>query len=186
MENKSKLWALWLSLFFGFVVPTLFALDIYVGKTTPNIASWGMFLLLDTIGLFLVYKAGNKKPYLQCGWVLALILIMLAILLSKSTFHFGLIEILSCLAGIVSIYLWITKSAKLGLYPYVVGCYIAFIPQVIDYWTKPQPEVWWVWFAGAAGCIFAIYSAEKKDFANVFVPWAFIPLNLIGFFLVIR
>lgn len=185
-NEKLKDWALWLSLIIGFAIPASFAIQIHLEKLTLNIATWGMICLLDILGLILAFKSGNKKPWLQFGWAFAAVCIVIAILINNHTFSFGLVEYVCIACSLLAVYFWLTEKAEKGLYPYIIAVYISFIPQAIDYWGAPQPQTWWLWVGSILACVFAIYGAEKRNFANTFVPWSCIPFNLLGFYLVMR
>lgn len=184
-----KIWAGWLSLVFAFIPPGMFALSIFLGKLPPqNVATWGMVLLLDTVGLLLAYKAYKEKdavpisemPFLQMGWFIAAVCIMYAVLSRSNVIEWRMVETLSLLCCIASVYLWATRDAKSGLYPYMLAMYIAFLPQLFDYWREPQPDTWWLWAGTIVGAMLAIYAAEKRTFDNCFVAWACLPLNAIA------
>jgi len=163
----------------GFIIPTYFAWTVYQNNISQNIASWGMILLLDVLGLFLAYKDGNKKPYLQIGWVLAATCIVLAITLGNSPWQWGWAESISLALCGISTVLWLTLSARVAIWAYMVAMYISLIPLMMDYWQKPQPETMWLWLWTIATCLLAILGAERRDFANTFVPWAAIVLNAV-------
>lgn len=162
----------------GFFVPALFALDIYKNHLSQNVATWGMVLAIDFLGLLLAYKAGNKRPLLQAGWCVASVLILLAILSNDGLWHWGWVETISVACGITSIWLWQAKGAEFGMWPYMLALYISFVPQGVDFWKQPQPETLWLWGWSIVGCIFAIIGAEKRDFANTFIPWGAAILNV--------
>lgn len=187
MTNLTKIWALHISFALGFALPALFAFQIYTHQVLPqNVATWGMILLLDVIGLILVYKAGNEDPRIQWGWVTAAICIFAAIIFSENTLQWGWVETISLICCIASIALWQIKNAKWGLWPYMAAMYISFIPQGVEYFEKPQPETWWLWFGSMLACLFAIYGAKKYDFANLFIPFGAFVLNLLILILVMR
>ena len=170
----------------GFFIPALFALDIYKNNLEQNLATWSMVLFMDMLGVILAFKAGNKRPLLQMGWLAAAVLILSAICLSKSSWHWGVIETLSLISCIAAVYLWQTRSARHGIYFYVIAGYVSFFPQIADYWKTPQPGTLYLWLTTVIACTLAIYGAEKRDFANTFVPIAFGLLNVLIAVLVLR
>ncbi len=68
----------------------------------------------------------------------------------------------------------------------MAAMYIAFVPLMVNYWYEPQPETLWLWYWTIGTCLLAIYGANKRDFANTFVPWGAIVLNAIVAWLCIR
>jgi len=163
----------------GFVIPTYFAWTIYQSNIPQSIATWSMILLLDFIGLVLVIKDGNKKPYLQIGWAAAALCIMLAVTLSNSPWRWGQTETISLVLCGVAVLLWLTMSARVAIWAYMTALYVSFVPLMVDYWYKPQPETLWLWIGTIGTCLLAIYGAPKRDFTNTFVPWAAIVLNAV-------
>jgi hypothetical protein len=176
VEQAKKL-AIPVSGLLGFLIPTYFAWTVYQQGIPQNIATWGMTLLLDVLGLVLVYRAGNKQPYLQLGWTFAALCIVLAVVLGKSPWHWGWIESAALVLGGVAIILWLKLNAEKALWAYMAAAYISCIPLLIDYWKEPQPSTLWLWLWTIGTCLLAVYGAPKRDFANTFVPWGAIVLN---------
>lgn len=186
MNTKKQAVAMWLSAVVGFATPAYFAWQTYTKQWGLNLATWALIFILDALGLVLAYKSGNKRPWIQWGWAVAASLILLATLNNKHTWAFGWVEYICIACCFISVYFWLTEKADRGLMSYIVAVYISFVPQLVDYWDSPQPETWWLWLGSIVACACAIYGAEKKDFVHTFVPWACIPFNLLGYFLVTR
>lgn len=195
MSKKLKTWANLLSLVLAFAPPGAFALSIFLNKLPPqNVATWGMVLLLDGVGLILAYNVYKKKPcrlisempFLQLGWAIAAVCIMVAVTTRTNLSSWGWVEIVSLFCCAMAVYLWVIRDAQTGLYPYMLAMYIAFIPQFSNYLERPQPETWWLWVGTVMSAGLAIYASEKRDLRSCFVPWGCIPLNIIGFALVMR
>ncbi|MFA5745190.1 MAG: hypothetical protein WC887_03185, partial [Candidatus Paceibacterota bacterium] len=144
-----------------------------------NIVTWTLVLVLDALGLLLAYKSGNKKPYLQLGWVIASFLMFFAVMFNGSPFYWGTPEKVSVALCAIAIFLWLTRSAQTGLVMYAVAVFISFIPLMGDYWSNPQIETLWLWILSIVPGVFAFLGAEKKDFANTFIPWCSMGLNMI-------
>lgn len=136
-----------------------------------------MILILDALGLILAYRSGNKKPYLQLGWTIAAFFMFFAVMMNGSQANFGWVEIISIILCGIAIILWITMSARAGLWAYMAAMYISLVPLIVDYWNNPQPNMFWLWILFIVPCILAILGAEKRDFANTFVPWGAIVLD---------
>lgn len=179
MNNKWKNQAVVVSGVLAFIIPTYFAWTLYVNHMPQNIATWGMVFLLDFLGLILVYKDGNRKPYLQIGWAVAAACILFAVMLTDNPVGWGRTETISGVLCGIAIILWVTMSARKALWAYMIAMYISFVPLMVDYWSKPQPNTLWLWLWTILTCLLAILGAEKRDFANTFVPWAAIGLNAI-------
>ena len=177
--NTWKEWSVGLSGVIGFVAPVIYAWDIYQKNMEQSIATWSMALLLNTIALIMVYRGGNKRPLLQVGWTAASVCIFVAVCLSQSPFRFGWVETVSLACCAVAVWVWRTKDARSGLPFYMVAAYVSFIPQVSDFWFKPQPETLYVWLWAIVGCTFAIIGAKERNFVSTFVPYGCGALNAI-------
>lgn len=175
--DKSKF--LLLSGMLAFIVPTYFAWTLYVNHIPQNVATWGMVLVLDGLGLILAFTGGNKKPFLQLGWALAAVCIFTAVLLNDQPTMWGWTETSSVILCSVAIVLWVTRSALEAQWAYIAAMYISFTPLMVTYWSVPEPETLWLWLLTIVACLLAILGAEKRDFANTFIPWAAIGLNAI-------
>ncbi|MBP6923978.1 MAG: hypothetical protein KBC62_01220 [Candidatus Pacebacteria bacterium] len=175
----SKNWALFGSGVLGFLIPAYFAWIIFQENIPQNLATWIMILFLDFLGLTLVYKSGNKKPYLQIGWCVAAACIVLAILFSDSPWHWGSIETLSVLLCALAVTLWLKCSARIAIFAYLLAFLLSGLPLAVDFWHHPEPNTIWVWGWSMVACMLAIYGAEKRDIANTIVPWTAIGTNSI-------
>lgn len=169
--------AVLLSGILGFALPTYFAWTVYQDKIPQNIATWFMIFILDFLGLILVYKAGNKKPYIQLGWALASVCILLAITLGKSPWHWGWTENVSFALCGIAILLWLTLNARIAILAYLVAMFASVVPLMADYWKEPQLQTLWLWLSTVGTCLLAIYGADKRDFTNTVIPWAALVLN---------
>jgi hypothetical protein len=172
-----KKWLVLLSGILAFLIPTYFAWTVYQQNTPLNIATWLMVLLLDGLGLFLSIKDGNKRPYIQIGWTMAALCIVLAITVNNNPWHWGTMETVSLMLCMIAIVLWRTLSARTALWAYMGAFYISFFPQIVDYWYSPQPDTLWLWLWTVGTCALAIIGAEKRNFTNTFVPWGGLALN---------
>jgi hypothetical protein len=181
----------------GFIVPAFFAWDIYTGLTKdPNTATWLMVWFMDVTGLIIVVAEGNRKPWLQVGWLLAATLIILAIFFRGGNWYWGNIETISTALCVIAFVLWqacnklqVTKNygVWVGLALQSLAIFISFIPQGVNYLDHPRPETWYVWFFSIIASLMAIYAAEdRRNPAHVFIPWSCAALNAIIFVLVLR
>jgi hypothetical protein len=184
--DRSKHYANWVSGILGFAAPTYFAWTIYHLGTPQNVATWGMTVLLDALGLFLVLKGGNKLPLLQVGWFAAACLILTAILVGRSPWHWGIVETASLVLCLVAVVLWLTLSAEAAIFAFVIAFIVATVPLIVDYWTNPQPSTTWLWVVTVFTCLLSIYGAKKQDVAHTAVPWGAIALNGFIAFLCVR
>lgn len=163
----------------GFGATTLFAWILHSENIPHSLASWLMVMMLEIIGLFSVLKGGNKKPYLQLGWTVAALCVLLALLIGDSPWHWGRTETISLLSCLVVTVLLLKAGARVAVWAYMVAMYVAFIPLMVDYWHTPQPATLWFWLLNITACLLAVYGAQKRDFASTFIPWASIFQNAL-------
>ena len=179
--DRPKQWANVASGVLGFVAPTYFAWTVYRDGIPQNVATWSMIILLDALGLILVYKDGNRRPFLQLGWFAASFCILAAILIGESPWQWGTVETVSLLLCLVAIILWRTLNAKIAIFAYVTALIVSGAPLAVDYWYVPQPSTTWLWITTILTCFLSIYAAERRDVAHTAVPMGAIFINgLIG------
>lgn len=170
----------------AFAAPTYFAWTVFQQAIPQNVATWGLTLLLDALGLFLAVKAGNRKPWLQLGWFLAAFCILAAVLLGNSPWHWGVVESVSVVFCLIAIVLWLTLSPQAAIFAFITAFIIASIPLMVDYWRVPQPSTTWLWVVTVFTCALSIYGAEKKDVAHTAIPAGAILQNAFFVFLCVR
>ncbi|MDB5265634.1 MAG: hypothetical protein JWM39_347 [Parcubacteria group bacterium] len=184
--DRSKQYANWASGILGFAAPTYFAWTIYQTGVPQNVATWGMTVLLDALGLFLVIRGGNKLPLLQIAWLSAACLILIAILAGRSPWHWGIVESASLVLCFIAVVLWLTLSAEIAIFAFVIAFIVATVPLIVDYWHTPQSSTTWLWLVTIVSCALSIYGAKKQDVAHTAVPWGAIALNSFIAFLCVR
>jgi hypothetical protein len=172
--------------FLGFAAPAYFAWTIYRDGIPQNIATWGMTFLLDALGLFLVYRAGNKRPLMQLGWMVACFCIFIAVCFSKSPWHWGWVETASLLLCGVTVILYLAINARIAIFAFAAAMVVATFPLLVDYWRTPQPSTLWMWTITALTCLLSIYGAKQRDIAHVTVPWTAVATNIFIAYLCIR
>ena len=135
----------------GSVGAFLYALRIMMRQEQANTATWIIIVLQDFAGLYLVYSAGNTRPYIQIGWCISGSLILLASLRSMSNrWLLGWTEIWSIMICFAAIIIWlISKSATISLAFYGLSIIVSLIPQAKDYFKDPSSArksawIWWV------------------------------------------
>lgn len=170
----------------AFAAPTYFAWTVYMNDIPQNVATWSLTAFLDAVGLFLVIKAGNKRPFLQLGWFIAACCILAAVLLGDSPWHWGMVETTAVVFCLIAVGLWLMLSAEIAIFAFIAAFIIAAIPLMVDYWRNPLPETTWLWVVTVFTCLLSIYGAKKQDVAHTAVPWSAVGLNAFITFLCVR
>ena len=124
-----------------------------------------------------MYADGNKKPYLQIGWVFANVAIVSAIIVQENIMNWGWVESVSVLLCALAIFLWITQSARIALVAPIVAMWIASVPLFADYLSKPQPETLWFWLSTIVACALSVAGAPKNDIAHTGMAWSALVMN---------
>ncbi len=170
----------------GFIAPTYFAWTVYRDSIPQNVATWSMIMLLDCLGLTLVYKSGNTRPFMQIGWFAASLCVLTAIFAGGSPWHWGRVETLSLVLCLVAVCLWLALNAKVALIAYLVAFMVSGVPMIVDYWHEPQPSTTWLWLVTVFTCALSAYAAEERDIPHLAVPVCAILLNGFLAYLCVR
>ena len=187
-ELTAKEFALVLNLFgavLGSLAACLYALRVWLKEERANLATWSIVLVLDVVGLYLTYATGNHEPYIQIGWCIAALLIVVAAFVRKGDWQWTSIDtaVLIICAGSVAV--WLTSEAVFAsLLGYLIAAFLSALPQAHDYVRHPDMarKSAWVWQVSAIAIIFPLvakYVEGKSGIEHTLVYWALIGLNVI-------
>ncbi len=132
----------------GSLAACLYAMRVWLKKERANLATWTIVLVLDFAGLYLAYATGNDEPYIQLGWCVAAILIVLAAWLRKGDWLWTRTETIVLVICAVSVGVWLTSEAvALSLIGYLLAVFLSAVPQARDYLRHPDVarKSAWVW-----------------------------------------
>lgn len=169
----------------GSLAACLYAVRVWLKKERANLATWSIVLVLDFAGLYLTYATGNHEPYIQIGWCVAALLIVIAAFVRKGDWQWTDIDtaVLIICAGSVAI--WLTSEAVLAsLLGYLLAAYLSALPQARDYVRHPDVarKSAWVWQVSVIAILFPLaakYVEDKSGIEHTLVYWALIGLNVI-------
>ena len=169
----------------GSLAACLYAVRVWLKKERANLATWAIVLVLDFAGLYLTYATGNHEPYIQIGWCVAALLIVIAAFVRKGDWQWTDIDtaVLIICAGSVAI--WLTSEAVLAsLLGYLLAAYLSALPQARDYVRHPDVarKSAWVWQVSVIAILFPLaakYVEDKSGIEHTLVYWALIGLNVI-------
>ncbi len=157
-----------------------FAWQIMRDKLQVNLATWGMILILDAVGLVLTVLSGNHEPYLQAGWMIAAILIMIAAVLNRGDWEWTGTETICLVCCAAAGGWWVLSGSPWALAGYVVACYISVVPQAKQYVHDLvlARTTAWIWVVSAGASAIAIMGQPEFTPQYLLVPIGMCLLNL--------
>jgi hypothetical protein len=167
------------------IIIIVFGVYLYKHNVHQNVVTWILWAIMDMIILLSSIAAGNKRPWLPAGYTLGSILII-ALILLRGEWQFGLVETLSSCGVIVTVIVWKRSGPKLAVIASTLGLTIAGIPGMYDAWLQPNRESWWLWGGVAFSCIFSCYGAKAWTIEDRFLPCASFIFNITMMILVLR
>ncbi len=172
----------------GWASVSAFAFQIHRMKLHVNLATWGMILLLDVIGLALVILSGNKEPFIQAGWTLAAIFVFIAACVNRGNWEWTLVETFSLVCCVVSIAVWIMSGSAWSLLAYVFAGYFSAIPQAKQYWLDhvEARKSAWLWVVSCFALALAIFGIPSFSPEYSVVPVGFLLLNVAMSWITLR
>lgn len=180
--------AFWLNLtgaVLGSLAACLYALRVWQKKERANLATWSIIFVLDVAGLYLTYVTGNHEPYIQIGWCIAALLIVIATWVRKGNWLWTRAETIVLALCTASVSVWLMSEAVLvSLIGYLTAVYLSAWPQAKDYLGHPEMarRSAWVWQVSIIAILFPLaakFVEQKYGVGHTFIYYALIVLNLI-------
>ncbi|QQS21126.1 MAG: hypothetical protein IPL87_01175 [Candidatus Moraniibacteriota bacterium] len=169
----------------GSLAACLYALRVWQKKERANLATWSIVLVLDVAGLYLAYATGNKEPYIQAGWCIAVLLIFIATWKRKGDWQWTKTESTVLAICVLSVVVWLTSQAVLiSLLGYLTAAFLSAWPQAKDYLRHPEVarKSAWVWQVSIVAILFPLIAKlveGKYDVEHTLIYCALIGLNVI-------
>jgi uncharacterized membrane protein YbaN (DUF454 family) len=140
-----------------------------------------MWALLDVCAVLMLIKAGNKKPYLQVGWMFAACFVTITLLFTNSVWQWGWVETASVFLTCVCAWFWMTeeKEKVAGLFACSIAMFVAGVPQIYSFWNMPQQDTWWLWACTLLACIISFAGAPKFDVRNTLLTLTSAVYNVV-------
>lgn len=181
----------WLGLLSGLlvaVVACIYAWQIFATRMSVNIATWGMILFMDLIGLVLAFNVGNPQPYMHVGWVFSDLLICAAALLNKGNWKWTKIETTSFFLCLAAVIIWLTTQSVWSVYAYLFACGIALLPQARFYWYDEGTarKSAWVWFTSSVAIILTLFAVPILTPTYTIVTFTLLTMYLTMAYLAFR
>ncbi len=169
----------------GSLAACLYGVRVWLGKEKANLATWSIVLILDFVGLYLAYATGNDEPYIQLGWCVAAMLIVIAAWIRKGDWVWTQNETAVLVICGVSVFVWLASEAVLiSLLGYLAATYLSVWPQAKDYLHNPEvaKKSAWVWQVSIVAIAFPLiakFVENKYGVGDTLVYYALIGLNVI-------
>lgn len=169
----------------GSLAACFYALRVWQRKERANLATWSIVLVLDVAGLYLAYATGNKEPYIQAGWCIAALLIVIAAWARKGDWLWTRTETFVLTICAVSICVWLASEAVLvSLLGYLAAAFLSVWPQAKDYIRHPEVarKSAWVWQVSVLAIMFPLIAKlaeHKHGVEHTLIYYALIGLNVI-------
>ncbi len=153
----------WLGVLSGIIVTLVglvYAWQIFATSLRVNIATWGMILFMDIVGLTLALKIGNSQPYMHVGWVFSDILICIAALVNQGNWKWTKIESISLFFCLIAVTMWVETPSMWSVAAYLTACFFALLPQARYYWFDESNarKSAWIWFASSTAIVLTIFA----------------------------
>ncbi len=168
----------------GSLAACLYAVRIWQKKERANLATWFIVLILDFVGLYLAYATGNSEPYIQAGWCIAALLIVIAALVRRGDWLWTRTETNVLAICAVSVSVWLTSEAVLiSLIGYLVAAFLSTWPQAKDYLRHPEVarKSAWLWQVSIIAILFPLVAKlveQKYGVEHTLIYYALIGLNV--------
>jgi hypothetical protein len=162
------------------IVATLYAVQIYRLRLNVNIATWGMILLIDVLGLILAFSAGNREPYIHLAWVTTDILICSAIIIRHPHFAWSRFDTASLLLFLISLSVWMISDSELSVFGYLIACFFTLLPQARQYFhdRRIARKSSWIWIMNCIALVMTILSVPVITYEYSLVSLGLLVLNL--------
>jgi len=138
-----------------------------------NLATWSMWVVIDTCLLVSIVSAGNKRPWSMIGFetgACTITLIALAkLMMGNGQWSWGNTESIAAICVLIALAVWKLTSGKGGVISITTAMYIAMIPTFVDQWQNPNGQDPWFWGACSLGCAFE-FIGKPKTIAGAFFP----------------
>ena len=169
----------------GSLAACLYALRVWQKKERANLATWSIVLVLDMAGLYLAYATGNKEPYIQAGWCIAALLIVIATWKCKGDWQWTKTESMVLAICVLSVIVCLmSQSVLISLLGYLTAAFLSVWPQAKDYLRHPDVarKSVWVWQVSIVAILFPLIAKlveGKYGVEHTLIYYALIGLNLI-------
>jgi len=145
-----------------------------VGHDIPlNLATWSMWVIIDTSLLISIVSTGNKRPWSMIGFESgACVITFIAIVklaLGHGEWVWGGTESLAASCVLIALITWKLTSGTVGIIAITAAMYIAMTPTFVTQWQNPIGQDPVFWGACSLGCALE-YIGKPKSVSQAFFP----------------
>ncbi len=148
--------------------------DILKGNTRPNIVSWGLWTLIQGIGIWVMVASpdGFSWPLvLLCATTFNTSAVVLLCLFGYGSKEFGKIERACLILALIAIGLWISiKNSALTLTFAILADLVAATPTLVKTWKDPHSEAVAPWVMISVAAALGALSTTIVDVENLALP----------------
>jgi len=167
------------------VLVIAFALTLMYQDVPMNIATWGLWTILNGVNAIAMFRGGNKRPWLAGGYTLGALLVTLMVL-RNGTWSWGTIETIALIGSLAALYISFKMNERLAIIVAISAMLIAAIPTVRDGWVEPVLASWWLWGGCAFSNLLSTIAAKGWTVKDRLYPVTGTAFNSMMFLLVLR
>lgn len=166
---------------FGTAVPYIW--NIIGGITKPNVVTYFVWTLLQSIAIFAQLKAGASwSIFLLAGSTVSIAIIFVLSLTKYGYKQYTWVDTVALsLAGAAILVLVFTDHPVLAIFLPIIADAIGAIPTIVKTRKYPHTEDRTAWFLMIVASALGIVATEKMDVANLAYP-VFLLFEAIGIF----
>lgn len=147
---------------------------VLVTRNIPlNLATWLMWVVIDTALLVSIISAGNKRPWCMIGFETGACVItaiaVIKLVLGQGQWSWGSTESLAALCVISALIVWKQTSGVVGIVSITAAMYVAMIPTFVNQWQNPVGQDPIFWGACSLGCALE-FIGKPKSISQAFFP----------------
>ncbi len=149
------------------------ATKLMIHNVPLNLATWSMWVVIDTCLLVSIISAGNKRPWSMLGFEVGACTVALIAIVKLSIgygqWSWGNTESIAAACTIIALIVWKFTSGNGGVVAITIAMYIAMTPTFVDQWNNPAGQDPWFWAACSLGCILE-FIGKPKTISQAFFP----------------
>lgn len=149
------------------------AVKLLVHSVPLNLATWSMWVCIDTCLFIAMICSGNKRPWSVIGFLTGAgsitIIAVIKLAMGLGQWSWGGAEGLAAVCVVYALIVWKNTSGTCGVISITTAMYVAMIPTFIDQWNNPIGQDPWFWGACSLGCGLE-FIGKPKTIKDAFFP----------------